>query len=148
MRASHLLDTIWIMNDRDRARDLFFKGLEHLENRDFSDAEQIFFETLGFAPHSVPVLNNLAIAQYQQGKTNDAARTAQKVLETDPNNIDAYLTLSICQKDQQRYDEALKTCQKIISIDPTIVEAHCNLGYALSKTGKYKEAIASFDCAL
>jgi predicted O-linked N-acetylglucosamine transferase (SPINDLY family) len=136
------------MNDKDRARDLFIKALKCLEKRDFSYAEQIFVETLNLAPRSVPTLNNLAIAQYEQGKTDHAALTAQKVLEIDQNNIDAYLTLSTCQKDQQHYDEALKTCQKIISIDPTIVEAHCNLGSCLSKTQKHNEAIASFDRAL
>jgi len=136
------------MNDKDRAKDLFIKALKCLEKRDFSYAEQIFVETLNLAPRSVPTLNNLAIAQYEQGKTDHAALTAQKVLEIDQNNIDAYLTLSTCQKDQQHYDEALKTCQKIISIDPTIVEAHCNLGSCLSKTQKHNEAIASFDRAL
>src|SRR5215831_14447585 len=136
------------MNDKDRAKDLFIKALKCLEKRDFSYAEQIFVETLNLAPRSVPTLNNLAIAQYEQGKTDHAALTAQKVLEIDQNNIDAYLTLSTCQKDQQHYDEALKTCQKIISIDPTIVEAHCNLGSCLSKTQRYNEAIASFDRAL
>jgi hypothetical protein len=67
------------MNDRDQAKDLFFKGLEGLGNRDFSYAEEMFLETLNLAPKSVPTLNNLAIAQYEQGKTNDAALTAQKV---------------------------------------------------------------------
>ena len=136
------------MNDTHRAKDLFLKGIERLENRDFSYAEQIFLETLNLVPRSVPTLNNLAIAQYEQGKTNDAALTAQKVLEIDLSNTDAYLTLSTCQKDQERYDEAIKSCQKIISIDPTIVEAHCNLGYSLNKTQKYKEAVASFDRAI
>jgi predicted O-linked N-acetylglucosamine transferase (SPINDLY family) len=136
------------MNDRERAKDLFFKGLECLGNEDFSYAEQMFLETLNLAPKSVPTLNNLAIAQYEQGKTNDAALTAKKVLEFDQNNIDAYLMLSTCQKDQKLYDEVIKICQKIISIDPTIVEAHCNLGYALNKIQRYKEAIASLDRAI
>jgi tetratricopeptide (TPR) repeat protein len=117
------------MDDRDRAKDLFLKGVACLERRDFYSAERVLVETLRFAPRSVPTFNNLAIAQYEQGKTNDAALTAQKVLEIDPDNIDAYLTLSTCQKDQHRYDEVLKSCQKVISIDPTIAEAHCNLGY-------------------
>jgi protein O-GlcNAc transferase len=136
------------MNDTDRAKGLFFKGLACLENRDFYNSEQFFCETLKLAPRSIPTLNNLAIAQYQQGKTKQAALTAQKVLEIDPNNTDAYLTLSTCQKDQAFYDDIVETCRKIISIDPTIAEAHCNLGYALNKTKKYKEAIASFDYAI
>jgi tetratricopeptide (TPR) repeat protein len=135
------------MNDNDRAKDLFLKGVARLDCRDFYNAEQIFVETLKLAPRSVPTFNNLAIAQYEQGKMEDATLTAQKVLEIDPDNIDAYLTLATCQKDQQRYDEVVKSCQKVISIDPTIVEAHCNLGYALSKTENYEEAIARFDRA-
>jgi len=136
------------MNDRDRAKDLFFKGLECLENREFFGAEQFFLETLKLAPQSVPTLNNLALAQYAQGKTNDAALSAHKVLAIDLNNVDAYLMVSTCQKEQERYDEAIQSCQKIISIDPTIVEAHYDLGYALNKKQRYKEAIASFDRAL
>jgi protein O-GlcNAc transferase len=136
------------MNDNERARELFFKGLACLEKRDFYNSEQLFYETLKFSPRNVPTLNNLAIAQYEQGKISDAALTAQKVIEIDPKNIDAYLTLSTCQKDQQLFEEVLKTCEKIISIDATIVEAHCNLGFALGKNKKYEEAIASFDCAI
>lgn len=136
------------MNDSERARELFFKGLGCLEKRDFYNSEQLFYETLKFAPRNVPTLNNLAIAQYEQGKISDATLTAQKVIEIDPENIDAYLTLSTCQKDQQLFEEVLKTCEKIISIDATITEAHCNLGYALGKNRKYEEAIASFDCAI
>src|SRR5215475_9552329 len=136
------------MNDNERARELFFKGLACLEKRDFYSSEQLFYETLKFAPHSVPTLNNLAIAQYEQGKISDAALTAQKVIEIDQKNIDAYVTLSICQKDQQLFEEVLKTCEKIISIDATIAEAHCNLGFALGKNKKYEEAITAYEKAL
>jgi len=136
-----------VMDDH-RAKDLFFKGVACLECRDFDGAERIFVETLKLAPRSVPTFNNLAIAQYEQGKSNDAALTAQKVLEIDPDNVEAYLTLSTCLKDQQRYDEVIKACQKVILIDPTIIEAHCNLGFALRETKNYEEAIESFDRAI
>ena len=136
------------MSDQDRARDLFFKGLACLENRDFRSAETVLLETLKFAPRSVPTLNNLAIAQYEQGKVADAALTATKVVEIDQKNSDAYLMLSTCRKEQQRYDDVFKICQTIIEIDPTIAEAYCNLGYALNKAEKYEDAIASFDRAI
>lgn len=136
------------MSDQDRARDLFFKGLACLENTDFRSAETVFLETLKLAPRSVPTLNNLAIAQYEQGKVADAALTATKVIKIDQRNIDAYLMLSTCQKEQQRYDDVFKICQTLIEIDPTIAEAHCNLGYAFNKVEKYEDAIACFDRAI
>src|SRR5262245_19790860 len=55
------------MNDNERARELFFKGLACLEKRDFYSSEQLFYETLKFEPHSVPKLNHLEIEQYKQG---------------------------------------------------------------------------------
>ena len=136
------------MSEQDRARDLFFGGLACLEKRDFQNAEMAFLETLKLAPRSVPTLNNLAIAQYEQGRVADAAMTATRVVEIDPRSIDAYLMLSTCQKDQQRYDDVLKSCQTLIAIEPNIAEAHCNLGYALNKAGRYQDAIASFDRAI
>ena len=111
----------------------FFGGLACLEKRDFQNAERAFLETLKLAPRSVPTLNNLAIAQYEQGRVADAALTATQVIEIDPRSIDAYLMLSTCQKDQHRYDDVLKSCQTLIAIEPNIAEAHCNLGYALNK---------------
>jgi Flp pilus assembly protein TadD len=77
------------MTDKDTAKDLFLKGVACLERRDFYTAERILVETLKLAPRSVPTFNNLAIAQYEQGKTNDVALTARKVVEVDPDNIDA-----------------------------------------------------------
>ena len=136
------------MSDQDRARDLFFRGVACLEKRDFQNAEAAFLETLKLAPRSVPTLNNLAIAQYEQGRVADAATTAARVFEIDQRNIDAYLMLSSCQKDQKRYDDVLESCQTIIAIDPTIAEAHCNVGYALNKAERYQDAIASFDRAI
>ena len=113
------------MTDQDRARELFFGGLACLEKRDFRNAETAFLETLKLAPRSVPTLNNLAIAQYEQGRVADAATTATRVLEIDPRSIDAYLMLSSCQKDQQRYDYVIKSCQALVAIEPTkIGRAH------------------------
>jgi predicted O-linked N-acetylglucosamine transferase (SPINDLY family) len=136
------------MTDQDRARELFFAGLACLEKRDFCNAETAFLETLNLAPRSVPTLNNLAIAQYEQGRVADAATTASRVIEIDPRSVDAYLMLSSCQKIQQRYDDVIKSCEALIAIEPTIAEAHCNLGYALNKTERHQDAIAGFDRAI
>lgn len=48
------------------ARGLFFKALDCLDAKDFQRAESLFLETLRLTPGSVPTLNNLAVAQYEQ----------------------------------------------------------------------------------
>jgi tetratricopeptide (TPR) repeat protein len=136
------------MNEVERAKDLFFKGLDSFDNREFGDAERFLAEALKLTPRSIPALNNLAIAQYQQNKIADAVIAAQKVFQIDPNNVDALLMISTCRNRTGQYDEALIAGQKLIAINPTNAQAHCNIGYALKHVGRYEEAIESFDRAL
>jgi predicted O-linked N-acetylglucosamine transferase (SPINDLY family) len=136
------------MNNIETAKAAFFKGLAYLGKQDFANAENFFIDTLELAPRSIPALNNLAIAQYEQKTISEAALTAQRTIEIDSRNIDAYLMLSTCQKEQKKYEEALVTCDTIIGIDPTNAQAHCNRGFVLNKIRKYQEAIESFDRAL
>ncbi len=130
------------------ARASFFKGLDCLEKKDFAKAESLFVDTLELAPRSIPALNNLTIALYEQKKITEASIAAKKTLEIDPRNIDAFLMLSACQKEQKKYEEALTTCEALIKIDPTNAQAHCNRGYALNRIRNFQDAIESFDRAL
>ena len=136
------------MNNIESAKASFFKGLACLEKQDFANAENYFIDTLELTPRSIPALNNLAIAQYEQKKYIEASKTAKKAIEIDQRNMDAYFMLSTCQKEQEKYEEALATCETIIEIDPTIAQTYCNRGYILNKIKKYQEAIKSFDRAL
>jgi protein O-GlcNAc transferase len=135
-------------NNIEAAKASFFKGLDCLEKQDFANAESLFINTLELAPRSIPALNNLAIALYEQKKIIEASITATTTIEIDPRNIDAYLMLFACQKELKKYEEALTTCEAIIGIDPTNAQAHCGRGYVLNRIGKYQEAIENFDRAL
>src|SRR5690242_12201823 len=129
------------MSDIDIAKRLFFEGLAHLDSQNYSTAEARFIETLKLTPRSIPALNNLAIAQFNQNKFDESAVTALQAAEIDPANVDAYSILANCQLKQEAYKEGLITFEKIISIDPTVAEAHCNRGFILNKLGGYEEAI-------
>jgi len=74
------------MSDIDNARKLFFEGLEYLESQNFGAAEASFVETLKLAPRSIPALNNLAIAQYNQKKIDEATLTSRRAVEIEQNN--------------------------------------------------------------
>ena len=136
------------MEDIKKAKELFFKGLDSLEERKFESAECYLLKALKHTPRSVPVLSNLAVAQFEQHKTVEASATARALLEIDQRNIDALFMLSSCQNISERYQEAIITCQRIIDIEPSFAQAHCNLGYALKKIGRDKEALESFDHAI
>jgi protein O-GlcNAc transferase len=130
------------------AEELFFKGLDCLDGNDFANAEAYFVKTLELARGRVSALNNLAVAQYRQGKIGEAALTAREVLAQDKRNLAAYSMLSNCQIEQGDYQAALETCQISISIDPTIAEPYCRIGHVLNVTGKYREALGFADRAI
>ena len=100
------------------------------------------------APRSIPTLNNLAVAQFEQNKIAAAVRTAETAIAIDAKNIDAYFMLLNCEQKQNSYDDALRTCDKIIAIDPGLAEAHYHRGQVLNRLGDYPKALASFDRAI
>ena len=136
------------MSTNPTAEELFFKGLDCLDGNDFANAETYFVKTLELAKGRISALNNLAVAQYRQGKISEAALTASEVLAQDKRNLAAYSMLSNCQIEQGDYEAALETCQISISIDPTIAEPHCRIAHVLNLTGKYREALGFADRAI
>jgi tetratricopeptide (TPR) repeat protein len=126
------------MSESEAAKELFFKGLAHLDAQDFAAAELFFIQTLQLAQGHLPTLNNLAMAQLGQGKIAEAAVTARNILEIDERNLPAYLMLSICQIELKQYEAALKTCETVISIDPAVAEAHCRVGRVLNIAGDHQ----------
>jgi len=136
------------MHSYEAARQAFLKGVECLEKQEFTNAEQLFTETLKYAPRSIPTLINLATVQCRQARFEEANETAQRAITIDPNNMDAYSILSTCQKAKGQYDDVVKTCDKVISIDPKNAESHSNRGFALAAIGRHQEAIESYDRAI
>jgi tetratricopeptide (TPR) repeat protein len=72
------------MNAEGLIRELFAKALDRLDRQDWAAAETLLIEILRAKPTSIPTLNNLAIAQYEQNKIDEAAITSQKVVTIDP----------------------------------------------------------------
>lgn len=136
------------MSDKHHTRELFLKALDRLDAGNFKEAELLFAETLKYAPHSLPTLNNLAICQYEQGRHGEAAQTAQRALEVDQSNFDAHAMVLSCQLERGDTAGAIKSCEKIIAIDPRTADAHCLVGNAFHRLNRPHEAIKRFDRAL
>jgi predicted O-linked N-acetylglucosamine transferase (SPINDLY family)/predicted TPR repeat methyltransferase len=138
---------LW-MSDNETAKELFFRGLDCLDQNDFAKAETFFVRTLELAKGHISALNNLAVAQYKQRKFGEAALTAREISQLDAGNLAAYSMLSNCQIEQGDFDAALATCETTIAIDPTVAEPYAKSGYILSATGRYQEAVVFCDRAI
>jgi protein O-GlcNAc transferase len=136
------------MSNNETAKELFFRGLDCLDQNDFAKAETFFVRTLELAKGHISALNNLAVAQYKQRKFGEAALTAKEISQLDAGNLAAYSMLSNCQIEQGDFDAALATCETTIAIDPTVAEPYAKSGYILSATGRYREAVVFCDRAI
>ena len=125
------------MERTERARDLFLKGLEHLEKREFRKAEKVLSRSLTLAPTSPSILNNLAISQLEQKKFHDAAFSARRLLEFDPGNIDACFMLATCEKELKNFDKAVEIYDTIVAIDPSLMHLLAGLQHRRECVGQF-----------
>lgn len=99
------------------------------------------------APDDLAALQELAIAQYNTGRYEEAATTYQKMLELKDdaftrNNYGNVL------RDWKKLDEAKAEYEKAISADPLLATAYVNLASVLVSEGNPAEAIAVLDRGL
>lgn len=135
------------MTDKDDARALFLRGLGCLDARAFAEAEALFYQTLTIAPRSLPTLNNLAIAQFEQKHFADAEQSAERALAIDPASLDAHTMALSCQLERNDHGKALASCQAIGLLDPP-AQALCTVAYAFARLDRPQDAIGAFDRAL
>jgi protein O-GlcNAc transferase len=136
------------MNDVEAAKQRFFEALSFLDARDFPSAELRLRDALNFAPRSVSILTNLAVALMQQQKAADALTFAMRACEIDPSNIEALLVVAGCHARAAQYQQALAACDRIIALEPRLAEVHSNRAAALNGLGRHAEALASCDRAI
>jgi len=99
------------------------------------------------APDDLAALQELAIAQYNTARYEEAAATYQKMLELKDdaftrNNYGNVL------RDWKKLDEAKTEYEKAISADPTLVTAYVNLATVLAAEGNTSEAVAVLERGL
>src|SRR5947207_1507019 len=104
-------------------------------------------------------MNNLAIVLSGLGKTDEARKLNEQVLEVRRrvlgpehpdalNSMAAHNDLGNALSDIGRVEEAIAEYREAIRLDNDYALAHLNLGRALGSQGRLNEAIASFKEAI
>lgn len=99
------------------------------------------------APDDLTVLQELAIAQYNTGRYEEAAATYQKMLQLKDDAF-THNNYGNVLRDWKKLDEAKAEYEKAISSDPTLVTAYVNLASVLAAGGSVSEAVAVLDRGL
>jgi len=123
-------------------------GLESMEKREFSQAQQRFMEAIKIGPKYAPAYNNLGLVLLEQERFDEAAERFSQAFEVDPNSVDALNNLGILWLKKGNFREATVQFSQAMKVDPDYAPAYGNMGLALAAQERYEEAIASYHRAL
>lgn len=87
----------------------FLEGWGYLQAQDWKSAEATFRKLLGVLPDQAPVLNNLGVAEFMQGRAEEAEKHFQAAYQMDPGRAEVLMNQSILDFDKlDTVDGALK----------------------------------------
>ena len=114
----------------------------------YGDIEALWRTTLARNPSCWMAHNNLGIALFQKGDTDDAIAHYRTTLEMQPDFWDAEYNLGIALLSKGQVDEAIAHCSKAVRIAPNDPDAQVALGNALLQKERIDDAIVHYQKAL
>jgi protein arginine N-methyltransferase 7 len=90
----------------------------------------------------------LAVKNYQEGKTDIAQELYNKILEIDPNYSSAHNNLGAIFQELGEIEKAKDCYERVIEINPNHVNAHNNLGAIFIELKEYQKAKDCFEKAI
>jgi len=99
-------------------------------------------------PWHLPLHIDLANAEMQNGRNQEAIALLEKALEINPDDAVAHAVLVSALAGQGRLGEAAAHFRKAVELDPTDYDAYISMGIALGDQGDIEGAMAHFRKAL
>lgn len=130
------------------ARDVFAKGQEALQSRDFEKAAKLFSAVIEQAPKFAQgyVLRGLALASKE--KLDEAIADFSKAIEITPTDERPYLLRASVHHQKKDYDKAISDYTQALNRNPADAETLCNRGVCFAAKDEEDKAIADFDRAI
>ena len=112
---------------------------------DYAAAESVLNAAREVAPDDLRVLNQLAIAQAQQGNLDEARATLENAPQT---NSTVQVNLAQILLESGQTDAALDLLETLLAESPQDAELYSLFGVALGRAGRYDQALNALDEAL
>jgi Tfp pilus assembly protein PilF len=120
-------------------------GAALVRSGEFVEAERHLRVALRQNPNT-QTYTALGVAQWQQGRTDDAMASLRAAIQADPKNAAAYDTLGTMLVQQGKLEEAASVYRELISHQPSAA-AHQELAGVLTRLGRADEARAEMEKA-
>jgi len=136
------------MDKSEKAKQLFFDGINLVHNQNFEDAEKKFLESLELVANKYSVLDNLTVVRITLNKNEKARESAQQSIKLNPTNPVAWQNLGLVELAEDKIKEAILCFDQCIKLDPLFVGPLNNKAICLSSLNLDEQAIECCDKAI
>jgi len=132
----------------ERARALFFEGLEHFKAGRPARAVAAFEASLACVPDRASTLANLGAARVEAGRYAEALEPLERALAADPNDLDSRSYLGVALAALGRDAEALACHDAVLARVPQRASNWFRRGQVLQALERHAEALDAYERAL
>jgi tetratricopeptide (TPR) repeat protein/thiol-disulfide isomerase/thioredoxin len=120
-------------------------GIGLLDAQQYAASAQAFEHVAGLRPDYADAYTNIAIADFQWERYDDACARLEKALQLAPHNARALYYLALVERTQGHLDAAIADLREVTSQFPRSRDAHRELGFSFYQQHNYDEARTEYE---
>ena len=129
----------------EKAKALFFEGIQLFEGGQFAEAEERFEAALALAPGRVSILANLGATRVKLHRPTEALAVLDAALAADPHALDALCHRGAALGQLGRHEEAAQCHDRVLALDERNAVAWYQRGMTNNLLRRHEEALKAFD---
>jgi Tfp pilus assembly protein PilF len=120
-------------------------GIGLLDAQQYADSARAFQRVTEIRPDYADGFTNVAIADFQWERYDEARGSLEKALQLAPHNARALYYLALVERTQGHLDAAINDLREVTAQFPRSRDAHRELGFSLYQQHKYDEARTEYE---
>ena len=120
-------------------------GIGLLDAQQYAESARAFKRVTEMRPDYADAFTNVAIADSQWERFDDARASLEKALQLAPHNARALYYLALVERIQGHLDAAISDLREVTAQFPRSRDAHRELGFSLYQQHKYGEARTEYE---
>jgi Tfp pilus assembly protein PilF len=120
-------------------------GIGLLDAQQYADSSHAFKRVTELRPDYADGFTNVAIADFQWERYNEARGSLENALQLAPHNARALYYLALVERTQGHLDAAISDLREVTAQFPQSRDAHRELGFSLYQQHKYDEARTEYE---
>ncbi|MEQ8627735.1 tetratricopeptide repeat protein [Ekhidna sp.] len=123
-------------------------GDDYFDDEEYVKAIDAYTSYLATHPDHVKSLYNRGRSYEEVGKTEEAIKDFEAIIDLDPKNINAYLSLAKISYNTKEYSKVLVYSGAAIDLNENMAQAHFLAGRAEHQLGYFDQAMESYNNAI